>query len=410
MWEDVTTNRQAIDLYQGTAQELKLAFIFPDTNFDWAIRSSLLLYETQPVFREAIDSCHNLLNTRIDKSLLEIFDSDELANQYQKPAFFAFQYALSCLWQAWGISPSTVMGNSVGEYVAATVAGIFTLEDALKLLTEPEDSLKEVAREVTYAVPRINLFNHSDLDVSSPEYWCSSDKQTTDLAANCEFLKQQGHNIFLSVSPSAIKYSDTAILSSLSEGNKWQQLLETLAELYVRGAKIDWLGFYRGYPHKKLQLPTYPWQRKRHWFESQHNSNGSESNSSSQNSQIYEQLAATGKFSPEQLQIIAELTGFSATTQPEIKLQSLTQTDIQTWLCDRMAQELGVKPEQIDVNEPFDSYGLDSVLALEIASAGQQVLGLELSPLMLVSYPTIASLSQHLAKEIENSETEMFEI
>lgn len=398
------TNRQAADLYQGTAQEFKLGFIFSNTASDLAV--GRLLYETQPTFSEVINNCDRLLKTRIDKSLLDIFNSSKTIDEkYQKLALFAFQYALSCLWKAWGIKPSIVMGNGVGEYVAATVAGVFTLDAALKLVTEPEYSFKQAATKVTYNSPKINFFNLSNLDVASSEYWYSQAERNTDFLTNLENLKQQGYEIFLSVSSLAIESSEATILPSLSPENEWQQLLETLAKLYVTGAKIDWLGFDHGYSRKKLHLPTYPWQRKRHWFESKQNNRDT-----STNSQLYERLAATGKFSAEQLQIVAELTGYATTPQPEIKLQSLTQADIQTWLCDRIAQELGVKPEQINPTEPFDSYGLDSVLALEIASAGQQVLGLEMSPLLLVNYPTIASLARHLAQEIENSETEMFEI
>ena len=406
---DFKTNRQATGLYRGTVGEVKLAFILPNTDVDSleAKDCSPLLYDTQPIFKEAIDKCDRLLQTRIKKSLLEIFDSEELTRQYRKPALFAWQYALCCLWQAWGIEPSIVMGNGVGEYVAATVAGIFTLDAALKPIAESEYSFTQAVREIAYSSPKINFYNSSNLDVSHPEYWCSPEKRLLDFTASIEDLKQQGYNTFLAISASEID-SDTAILSSSSSSNQWQQLLETLAKLYVSGAKVNWLQFDRTYPCQKLQLPTYPWQRKSYWFETKHTR--SSNNHSSVDSQLYEQLAATGKFDPQQLQLIAELTDYSITPSPEIKLQSLTQADIQTWLCDRIARELGVKPEQIDVSEPFDSYGLDSVLALEIASAGKQVLGLELSPLMLVRYPTIESLSQHLAREIESSETEMFEI
>ncbi len=53
---------------------------------------------------------------------------------YSQPALFAIEYALVQLWQSWGIKPDVVMGHSVGEYVAATIAGVFSLEDGLKLI------------------------------------------------------------------------------------------------------------------------------------------------------------------------------------------------------------------------------------------------------------------------------------
>jgi acyl transferase domain-containing protein len=51
-----------------------------------------------------------------------------------QPALFALEYSLASLWQAWGIQPAVVMGHSVGELVAACVAGVFSLEDGLKLI------------------------------------------------------------------------------------------------------------------------------------------------------------------------------------------------------------------------------------------------------------------------------------
>ena len=374
---------------------------------DW--RTTPRRRKTQGNVREGDRGAKTAVNT--SKPLLELFDSSELDKKYQKLALFAFQYALSCLWQAWGIKPSAVIGDGVGKYVAATVAGVFTLEDALKLITESEANFKQAIKEITYSSPQINLYNPSNLDISSPESWCSS---KIDLAAGVEDLKQQEYEIFLEIAQT--NNLDTA-LPSLTEGNEWQQLLETLAKLYVTGAKVNWSGFECGYSRKKLQLPTYPWQRKRHWFEPKHGRALHHSemiDTDAENfvtSKVYEQLATTGKFSAEQLQIIAELTGYATNTTPvEVIAKSLTKENIQAWLSDRIAQELGVKPEQINANKHFDDYGLDSVLALEIASAGQQELGLEMSPLLLVNYPTIASLAQHLAQEIATSETEMFEL
>jgi malonyl CoA-acyl carrier protein transacylase len=98
------------------------------------------LYETQPTFRRTLDRCDQILRAYLDQPLLKVlFDSDTtLLNQtaYTQPILFALEYALAQLWQSWGIQPTAVMGHSVGEYVAACVAGVFSLEDGLKLIAE----------------------------------------------------------------------------------------------------------------------------------------------------------------------------------------------------------------------------------------------------------------------------------
>jgi acyl transferase domain-containing protein/acyl-CoA synthetase (AMP-forming)/AMP-acid ligase II/pimeloyl-ACP methyl ester carboxylesterase/acyl carrier protein/NAD(P)-dependent dehydrogenase (short-subunit alcohol dehydrogenase family) len=96
------------------------------------------LYHTQPLFRQALDRCGEILQPYLERSLLEvIFLEGEIeldSTQYTQPAIFALEYALAQMWLSWGIKPDAVMGHSVGEYVAATVAGVFGLEDGLKLI------------------------------------------------------------------------------------------------------------------------------------------------------------------------------------------------------------------------------------------------------------------------------------
>ncbi|MDY6937925.1 MAG: SDR family NAD(P)-dependent oxidoreductase [Cyanobacteriota bacterium] len=96
------------------------------------------LYQTQPAFRKILDRCANILKDYRDVSLLDILYGDrqsELDNTaYTQPALFAIEYALAQVWKAWGIEPDVVMGHSVGEYVAACLAGVFSLEDGLKLI------------------------------------------------------------------------------------------------------------------------------------------------------------------------------------------------------------------------------------------------------------------------------------
>ena len=94
------------------------------------------LYETQPAFRDTIDRCKQLLKAR-DVPLLDVlYEKSDLIDRtlYTQPVLFSFEYALAQLWQSWGVQPAVVLGHSLGEYVAACLAGVFSLEDALKLV------------------------------------------------------------------------------------------------------------------------------------------------------------------------------------------------------------------------------------------------------------------------------------
>ena len=98
------------------------------------------LYDAQPVFRAAIDRCDEILQPVLDRPLRSVLypapgetsPIDDTA--YAQPALFAVEYALAEVWRSWGVQPAAVLGHSIGEFVAACVAGAIELEDALPLV------------------------------------------------------------------------------------------------------------------------------------------------------------------------------------------------------------------------------------------------------------------------------------
>ena len=86
------------------------------------------LYESEPAYRAAIDRCAAIVGPEL-RELADVERTDRA-----QPALFAVEYALAELWESWGVRPKALLGHSIGEYVAACRAGVFSLEDALAVV------------------------------------------------------------------------------------------------------------------------------------------------------------------------------------------------------------------------------------------------------------------------------------
>jgi acyl transferase domain-containing protein len=120
-----------------------VVFMFPGQGAQY-VNMGAELYRTEAVFRQGMDRCAELLRPDLGLDLRAVIypppDQTEAAEEQliqtriTQPALFAVEYALAQLWMSWGVKPQAMIGHSVGEYVAGCLAGVFTLEDALRLV------------------------------------------------------------------------------------------------------------------------------------------------------------------------------------------------------------------------------------------------------------------------------------
>ncbi|WP_437756705.1 type I polyketide synthase [Sorangium sp. So ce1389] len=253
------------------------------------------LYEAQPSFRRCVDRCAEVVDPLLSRPIREVlFDegAGDAAGQaaFAQPALFIVEYALAELWRQWGVKPTAVLGHGVGEHVAACVAGVMPLEDALRLVVArgrsmqsppaagSPDELSRAAGAARLRAPALPLVSSvtgalADDAITRGAYWARAGREADRLAGGLRALRELGCGVFVEVGPGAaliergqreLEDSGKArwVPSLVAGKDDWGALLGAVAALYRAGVAIDWGGFERDYPRRRVTLPTYPFERK----------------------------------------------------------------------------------------------------------------------------------------------------
>jgi acyl transferase domain-containing protein len=142
--------------------DVPVVFMFPGQGAQY-VNMGRELYETETVFREQVDACAEILVQHLGMDLRHLLYPDageretaaaQLARTaITQPAIFVVEYALARLWMSWGIRPHSMVGHSIGEYVAACLAGVLALEDALALVAARGRLMQSLPGGSMLAVP-----------------------------------------------------------------------------------------------------------------------------------------------------------------------------------------------------------------------------------------------------------------
>src|SRR5579885_2469998 len=282
-----------------------VVFVFPgsDAHYPSMTRE---LYSHEAAFREAVDNCSDLLKPLLGQDVREtMYAERDLPETLAPVALFVAEYALAQLLLQWGIRPQAMLGYGLGEYAAACLADVISLEDALLLLARRaqlmqalpagaalNEALNEVARQVQLHQPHISYLSNATgtwitpEQATDPAYWAALMCQVQHFGGSIEQFLQTDGQVLVEIGTgetlrSAIQQHPTwkscegkdtpamiAILPAPGEQHSEQaSLLTALGKLWLAGVTLDWNGFYAAERRRRVPLPTYPFEKQRYWID-----------------------------------------------------------------------------------------------------------------------------------------------
>jgi acyl transferase domain-containing protein/surfactin synthase thioesterase subunit len=259
----------------------KIAFLFSGEP-DLIIAETKQLYDNEPAFREAFDQCNNLFRPYLNGNLSDDFSAkkgngDGQSEIFRECRLFAIEYSLGRLWESWGIKPDAVFGQKTGEIAAACMGGIMSLKTACGLVAGTDSlSAKDLRRPHIRFVSGVTGGPVSNREIVSVRYWNGTNNVDVDWKKGLAYLNSKEYRIWLGINlndrfvaeiKSDLPQEENYYFPLPLHENLRKRLMQTLAQIYCLGAKVNWDVFYSEKALQKEVLPTYPFERKRFWIE-----------------------------------------------------------------------------------------------------------------------------------------------
>ncbi len=263
----------------------KVAFAFTGEGSEW-VGMGQALYESEPVVRAVLDRSDAVLREERGASLLDaMFGRAEGAlgdPAWTQPATYALECALVALWASVGIRPSAVVGQGLGELAAAQAAGVFSLEEGLRFAAQSLDGLEgvQIAPPSLAFVSSVTGRVMESGDALDEAYWRRQASESVAFDRCVETLAELDVQVVVEIGPDAVlgplvasawpESADGArvpdVLSSLG-GSQGDGFVKAVAGAYEAGLAVSFEGLFAGETRRRVLLPSYPFQRRRHWIE-----------------------------------------------------------------------------------------------------------------------------------------------
>ena len=301
-FEDSGSLREGLQALAAADEEsepvtpVKVAFAYAGQGNRW-IGMCEALYASEPVVREVLDRCEIVLNETRGASLLDsmfgrLGSSESLGDpKLERPAVYALECALTALWSSVGVQPGVVFGHGIGVLAAARAAGVLGLEDGLRLAMTLDDP-GAMSNEIAMDAPSLMLVDTLSGRAVAPEdaqdvtYWRQRAADEPKTIENCaETLAAEGIDAVVEVVPDAAlgtmlagTWSDAAapvVLSSLGWSPECDArpmsmssggFVHAVARAYEAGLAVSFAGLFAGETRRRVMLPDYPFERRRHWI------------------------------------------------------------------------------------------------------------------------------------------------
>lgn len=474
--------------WRSNDNDKEVVFLFPGQGAQY-VNMTKQLYDTKPVFRREMDRCFDILKEQFGYDLKEIVFADVGSEERLKEtqntqvAMFAVEYCLAKQLMYWGITPKALLGHSIGEYVAACLADVFSLEDGLRLVlmrgriiqSTPEgdmlyvnmneqeakkylndkvslalinsenrvvlsgesEALKEVIEQVKghseYRVlhtshafhsymmqdaveamrdvlttvqfhePKIPIMSNVSGEWLKPDeatdvnYWIQHMLGTVRFKDASVNLAKNNYKYFIEVGPGRTlsvfmednlkAYTDCTLLQTVRDAqntvNDNKFMAEFLKKSWISGLNIQLSKFYEEEILFRVPLPTYPFEKKRHWI--------------SAGKKLAIQETAEEEVSEEHS--VESSDREVENNRPDLSVKYVEPTNVIEESIVEMLQEImGIKPIGIDDN--FFELGGHSLMITQVMLRIKEMYAIELQLKQFIEAPTVKDVAELILEEL----------